>query len=123
MRGDLTASDHADKVLEVGDLLIGELVQKAGDVRFQRAAVFQGLVAQDVEQLRIDHCRDKIEGSVCIGHYTEQGRFPVPNLFQLQVVSFHKLTDFPDVKGRHSCATGNQYAFRRFACNDLSTIS
>ena len=55
MGGNLTASDHADKVLKIGYLLVGELIQQTGDVLFQCAAVLQRSVAQNIEHLRVDH--------------------------------------------------------------------
>ena len=39
MSGNLAGANDVDKVLEVGNLLVGELIQQAGDVGFQRAAV------------------------------------------------------------------------------------
>ena len=48
MHGNLAAPDNRDQVLKVGDFLVGKLVQQAGNVGFQCAAVFQRLVAQDV---------------------------------------------------------------------------
>lgn len=60
--GNLTGPNHADKVLEVGDFLVGELIQQAGDVCFQSSAVLQRLIAQDVEHLGIHHGRDEIVG-------------------------------------------------------------
>ena len=74
---------------------------------FQRAAVFQSLVAQDIEHLRVDHGRNEIERHIRIGYDAEQRRFPVPDLVQFQIVTFHKLADFLDVKGSHPCTAAN----------------
>ena len=115
MGGDFPAADDADKVLEIGYLLICELIQQVGDVGFQRATVLQGLVAQDIEHLSVDHGRDEIERHVRVGHDTEQGRFAIPDLVQLQLIPLHHLLDFLNVKGGHTSAAGNQNAFRSFA--------
>ena len=111
MRGDLAASDHADKVLKIRDLLIGEFIQKAGNMVLQRAAVFEGLVAQDVEHLRIDHRRDEIERGVHVGNDAEQRRFTVANLVKLQIVAHHHVADFLDVERGQPSAAGNQNTF------------
>ena len=120
VRGNLAGANHADEVLEVGNLLVGELVQETGDVSFQRAAVLQCLVAQDVEHLRVDHGRDEVKRHIRIGHNAEQRRFPVPNLVQFQVVPLHKLANLLNVKGGHPCAAANKYRFSCFACCLLS---
>ena len=99
MGGDLAAADDGNQMLEIGYLLVGELIQQAGDMLFERAAVLQGLITQDIEHLRIDHGRDKIKRGVHVGHHAEQGHFPVPQLIQFQLVPFHQLPDLLNIKG------------------------
>ena len=120
MGGNLAASDNGNQVLEVGDFLVGKLVQQAGNMGFQCAAVFQRLVAQDVEHLRINHRRNEIECHIRVGHDTEQRRLAVANLFKFQFVALHQFPHLPDVKGSHSCAAANQDRFCCFACCLLS---
>ena len=119
MRGNLAAADNGDQVLEIGDFLVGKFVQQAGNVNRERTAVLQGAVTQDVEHLRINHCRDKVERHIRIGNNTEQRRFPVADLFKFQFVTLHQFPHFPDVKGSHSRAAGNQDRFCCFASDVL----
>ena len=115
MGGNLAGADHADEVLKVGDFLVGELIQQAGDVGFQRPAVLQGLVAQHIEHLRIDHGRDEIEGHVRVGHDAEQGRLAVPDLVQLQFIPLHQLPNLFDVERGHTCSATYQDGFCGFS--------
>ena len=49
MGGNFPAPDNGNQVLKVRNLLIGKLVKKAGNVGFQRTAVFQGFVTENIE--------------------------------------------------------------------------
>lgn len=118
--GYLTGADHADEVLEVGDFLICEFIQQTGDVGFQRPAVLQGLVAQHVKHLRVDHSRDEIEGHVRVGYDAEQGRLAVPDLVQLQFIPFHQLPNLFDVERGHASTATYQDGFCGLSCDELS---
>lgn len=114
MRGNLAAADDADQMLEVWDFLIGKFIQQAGYMMFEPAAVFKRLVAENVEHLRIDHCRNEIECRIHIGHDAEKRRLAITELIQLQFIAFHHVPHFLDIKGRKARAAGNQNGFRGF---------
>ena len=123
MRGDLTVADYADEVLEIRDFLIGELVQQARHMMFERAAVFQRLVAQDVERLRADHRRDEIKRGIHVGNNAEQRRFPISEHIQFQLVAYPHVAHFLDVERRETSAAGDQDKFRGLArCSLLRTL-
>ena len=85
---DLPAPDGGDQLVKVGDLPdVGKLVQQAPHMDGQAAAVeVVRLVAQEVEKLGVHEGRHKVEGAVRVREDDEQGRFPVAQRVQLQLV-------------------------------------
>ena len=65
------------------------------------------LVAQEVEQLGIDHAGKEVEGVVCVGNDDEQGGFPVAQRVQLQLVIRRDLPQLLNVKGSKARAAAN----------------
>ena len=66
----------------------------------QLAAVFVvGLIAKQVEKLRLQHSDHKIKGAVRIAHNEEQGGFPVAQRIKFQFVIGHEIAEFLYIKG------------------------
>ena len=87
----------------------------------QFAAVFiVGLVAKQIEKLRLQHSDNKIKRAVRIREDDKQRRFPVAQGIQLQLVLCHEVPQLRDVKGRQAGAAANQDGFQSFARNELS---
>ena len=107
--GDLAAADGGHQLLQLGNLPdVGALVDEAAHMDGQPAAVHVvRLVAQEVEQLGVDHAGKEVEGVVCVGNDDEQRRFPVAQRVQLQLVIRRDLPKLLDVEGGKARAAAN----------------
>ena len=77
-------------------------------------------LAEQVEQLGIDHGNQEIKGAVRIRHDKEQSRFLVAQGIQLQLVIGSYITDFLNIKRGKSRTAGNQDGLCCFARDKLS---
>lgn len=78
------------------------------------------LVTQQVEKLGVHEGGHEIEGAVRVRQDDEQGRWPVAQGVQLQLVTGHEVPQLLDVEGREAGPAAHQYGFQSFAMNKMS---
>ena len=65
------------------------------------------LVAQEIEQLGVDHAGEEVEGVVCVGNDDKQRRLPVAQRVQLQLVIRRDLPQLLNVEGGKARTAAN----------------
>lgn len=110
MRRDVAAPDDGDQPLEIRDLLVRKLVQQAGYMHRQPPAIGERLVAERVEQLRIQYRGDEVERRIGVRHDAKQRGLTIAHLVQCHLVVGHELTDLLDVERREARSAGDQDA-------------
>lgn len=87
-RGNFTASDGGDKLVELRDLAdISKLIKQAADMDRQSAVIdIICLVTEQIEHLGVHDRHDEIEGIICVGNDDEQCRLTVSESIQFQFV-------------------------------------
>ena len=79
----------------------------------QPPAIGERLVAERVEQLRIQHRGDEIERRIGVGYDAKQRGLAIAHLVQRHLVVGHELTDLLNVERREARAAGDQDALHR----------
>lgn len=67
-----------------------------------------GLLAQQIEQLGVDHGNEEIERAVRVAHNQEQRCPLIPQSIQLQFVIGGNIPQLLNIKGSQSGTAGNQ---------------
>ena len=115
---DLTAPDGRHQLFKVRDLAdVGRLVDEAPDMDREPPAVYiVRLLAEQVEELAVDHGNKEIECRVGVRHDQEQGCLPVPERIQFEFVISGDLPELRDIEGCKPRSARNKYRFSCFAC-------
>ena len=120
--GNLAAADGRHQLFQLGNLAdVGALVDKAAHMDRQPPTVHVvGFLAQEVEQLGVAHGDQEVKAIVRVAHNEEQGRPPVAQGIQLQLIVGGDLPQLGNIEHGKPCPAGNQNRLGGFARNELS---
>lgn len=114
---DFPAPDGGDQFIEFWDLAdVSELIQQTPYVHRQPPAVFVvGLVAKEIEKLRVQDGRHEVERVVRVADDDKQGGFPVSDGVECHFVIAHQVPQLRDIEGSEPRAAGDQDRLCRLA--------
>ena len=111
------AADGGHQLFQVRDLPdVGALVDQTAHMDGQSPAIHViCFLAEQVEELGVNHGNQEVEGAVCFGHDEEQRRFPVSQGVQFKLVIGGNLPQFGNVEGSQPGTAGNEDRLRGLA--------
>ena len=73
------------------------------------------LFTQQIEELRVDHADQEVEGRVCIGHDEEQCCFLISDGIQGEFIVHGNVSNLLNIEGSEPCTAANKHRFCCFA--------